>query len=75
MFGKGLFYFGLALVSAAAVKATVEMLRADPFDPWSVVLAVGCILVSVGIGLTKLTPWKWIEDTTSQLWQPPSQEK
>jgi hypothetical protein len=75
MVGKALLYFGLALVSAAAVKATVEMLRSDPFDPWSAALAVGCILVSIGIGLTKSTPWKWIEDTTGQFGQSPSQEK
>jgi hypothetical protein len=75
MVGKALLYFGLAMVITAAMKATVEMLRVDPFDPWSFVLAIGCILVSVGIGLTKLAPWKWIEDTTSHLGQPPAQEK
>lgn len=74
MIGKALLYFGLALVSAAAVKATVEMLRSDPFDPWSAVLTVGCILVSIGVGLTKSNPWKWIADNTSHFGQPPSQE-
>jgi hypothetical protein len=75
MVGKVLLYLGLAMIVAAAVKATLDMLRADAFDPWSVVLAVGCILASIGIGLTKSTPWKWIEETTSRLGQPPAQEK
>lgn len=75
MVGKAVLYFGLAMIIAAVVKATVEMLRTDPFDPWSAVLAVGCILVSIGLGLTKSNPWKWIEATTRQLGQPPSPEK
>lgn len=75
MIGKAFLYLGFALVVAAALKASLEMLRADPFDPWSVVLAVGCILVSIGFGLTKFNPGKWIEESTSQLGQPPSQEK
>jgi len=75
MIGKAFLYFGLAMIVAAAVKASLDMLRADPFDPWSAVLAVGCILVSIGIGLTKSNPWKWIEEVTSRLGQPRSQEK
>jgi hypothetical protein len=75
MIGKASLYFGLAMIVAAAVKASLDMLRADPFDPWSAVLAVGCILVSIGIGLTKSNPWKWIEEVTSRLGQPRSQEK
>ena len=75
MVGKAFLYLGLAMVVAAAVKASVDMLRADHFDPWSAVLAVGCILVSIGIGLTKSNPWRWIEEITGRPGQPPSQEK
>jgi hypothetical protein len=67
MVGKALLNVGLALIAAAALKAAVDMLRADPFDPWSVVLAAGCILVSLGIGLTRIDPGKWIEDFTRRL--------
>jgi hypothetical protein len=75
MIGKACLYFGLALIVAAVFKATINMLLADVFDPWSAVLAVGCIVASIGIGLTKSNPWKWIEETTSRLGQPPAQEK
>lgn len=75
MIGKAFLYLGFAMVAAAAFKASLVMLRADPFDPWSAVLALGCILASMGIGLTKSNPWKWIEEITSHLGQPPSPEK
>ena len=75
MIGKACLYFGLALVVAAAFKATIDMLLADVFDPWSAVLAVSCILASTGMRLTKSNPWQWIEETTSRLGQPPAQEK
>lgn len=75
MIGKACLYFGLALIVTTAFKATIDMLLADVFDPWSVVLAVGCIVASIGLGLTKSNPWQWIEETTDRLGQPPTQEK
>jgi hypothetical protein len=74
MIGKAFLYFGLALIVTAVFKATINMLLADVFDPWSVALAVGCIVASIGMGVTRSNPWKWIEDTTTRLGQPPAQE-
>lgn len=51
--GRGLLFFGFALVVATAFRALANLLQADPFDPWSVVLAVGCISMSIGLGLLK----------------------
>lgn len=75
MVGKALLYTGLAMVAAAALKATIDLLRADPFDPWSAVLAAGCILASIGLGLTKSEPWKRLEEVTRRLGHPRSQDE
>jgi hypothetical protein len=75
MIGKAFLYTGLALVVAAAVRATSDMLLADTFDPWSAVLAAGCILASIGLGINKSEPWKKIEEAASQLGRPRSQDK
>jgi hypothetical protein len=75
MVGKALLYTGFAMVAAAALKASIDLLRADPFDPWSAVLAAGCILASIGLGLTKSEPWKRIEEATRRLGDPRSQDK
>jgi len=37
---------------------------ADDFDPWSVVLAFGCILASIGLGMTGFKPWEKIQETS-----------
>jgi hypothetical protein len=75
MIGKTLLYTGLAMVAAAALKATIDLLRTDPFDPWAAVLAAGCILASIGLGLTKSEPWKRLEEATRRLGHPWSQDK
>ncbi len=51
--GRGLLFFGFALVVATAIRALADLLQADPFDPWSLVLATGCIIMSIGLGLGK----------------------
>jgi len=61
MVGKALLYTGIAMIVASIIRATIVLLRADPFDPWSLVFAVGCILASIGLGVTKSTPWKKIK--------------
>ena len=61
MIGKGLLYTGIALISASALRGLMSLIQADRFDPWSVVLALGCILVSIGVGLAGLKPWEKIQ--------------
>jgi hypothetical protein len=51
--GRGLVLFGFALVVATAIRALADLLQADRFNPWSVVLAAGCVLMSIGFGLAK----------------------
>jgi len=67
MIGKGFLYTGVALIAASALRGLVDLLRADVFDPWSVVLAVGCILASIGLGMTGSKPWKKIEEKTKEI--------
>ncbi len=49
--GRGLVFFGMALIVATAIRAVADMLHAEPFDPWVVVFSAGCVLASVGWGL------------------------
>jgi hypothetical protein len=64
MIGRTFLYTGQALIAAAALRSVLNLLKADPFDPWAVVLAVGCILASIGLGLTKSRVRKKIEKAT-----------
>ena len=66
MIGRACLYFGLALIGAAALRATIDLFRSEPFDPWAAVLAVGCVLSSIGVGLTGSQPWKRIEDASTR---------
>lgn len=75
MAGKAFLYVGIAMVVAAAVKATLDMLRADAFDVWSAVLAAGCVFVSIGLGITKSEPWKRIEEATNRIGRSESDNK
>jgi hypothetical protein len=75
MIGKALLYTGLAMIAAAALRAVIDLLRADPFDPWAAVLAAGCILASIGVGLTRSKPWKKIEEETKKLGRPRSDDE
>jgi len=61
MVGKALLYTGIALIVASLIRATIYLLRADPFDLWSLVFAAGCILASIGLGVTKSAPWEKIK--------------
>ena len=67
MVGKGALYTGVALILASALRGLVRMLRADDFDPSSVVLACGCILASIGLGLTGFKPWERIQEKSQGL--------
>ena len=67
MIGRGFLYTGLALIAATAVRAMMNLLQADPFDPWVAVLAAGCILLSIGLGLTKFQLGKKIEEAIEHL--------
>ena len=75
MIGRALLYSGLAMIAAAALRAVLDLLRADPFDPWSAVLAAGCILASIGIRLTRAKPWKRIEEETRKLGRSQSEDE
>ena len=63
MIGRGFLYTGMALILASALRSLADMLQADTFDPWSIALAVGCILASIGLGMTGVKPWEKIQET------------
>ena len=46
---RGLFFFGIALVAATTIRAIADMLQSEKFNPWSVVLAIGLIFMSIGV--------------------------
>jgi hypothetical protein len=66
MIGAGFLYTGVALIAATALRAILDLLQTRPTDPWVFVFAVGCIAVSIGLGLTRLKPWKNIEAWTDR---------
>ncbi len=51
--GRGLLYFGIALILAATIRTMVDMLKFEKIDLWSVMLAIGLIVMSIGVGLLK----------------------
>lgn len=65
--GRSLLYFGSGMVGAAAVRAVMDLLQAEPFDPWAGVLAVGAILMSIGLGLTGCRPWNRIKEEAGKV--------
>jgi len=67
MIGRGFLYTGVALILASALRGLLDLLRADTFDPWSMVLAIGCILASIGFGMTGLKPWEKIQDKVEEI--------
>ncbi|MFQ5754355.1 MAG: hypothetical protein ACE5HI_20430 [bacterium] len=67
MIGKAILYTGLALIAAAAFRGFLELLRFETFDVWSVILAAGCILASIGLGLTGSKPWKKITEASKKI--------
>jgi hypothetical protein len=67
MIGRLFLYTGMALIAASALRALVDLLQADVFDPWSIVLAVGFILASIGLGMTKSKPWEKIKEKTRKI--------
>ena len=67
MLGRGLLYTGVSLILASALRASLDLLQSDTFDPWSIVLAAGCILASIGLGMTGKQPWKKIQDMSEEI--------
>jgi len=67
MIGRGLLYTGLALILASALRGLLDMLQSETFDPWSIVLAAGCILVSIGLGMTGFKPWDKIQEMSEEI--------
>ncbi len=51
--GRGLLYFGIALILATTIRTMVDMLKIEKIDLWSVMLAIGLIVISIGVGLLK----------------------
>lgn len=60
MIGKIFLFTGLALITATALRAIFDLLQARPVDPWAFVFAIGCIAVSIELGLTRHEPWRGI---------------
>jgi uncharacterized membrane protein HdeD (DUF308 family) len=48
---RGLFMIGFLLVAASAFRALVSLVRMEQFDPWALVLVVGCLSLTVGMGM------------------------
>lgn len=67
MIGRGFLYTGLALISATALRAIVDLVQTRPKDPWVFVFAVGCIAASIGLGLTRIEPWRRIQALADRL--------
>ena len=67
MIGKWFLYTGVALLAATALRAIFDLLQTRPIDPWVFVFAAGCIAVSIGLGMTRLEPWKGIKEWTDRL--------
>jgi hypothetical protein len=67
MIGRGFLYTGVALILASALRGLLDLLRADTFNPWSIVLAIGCILASIGLGMTGTNPWKKIQEKSEEI--------
>ncbi len=57
MIGKIILYLGIGLILAVVIKVVIvsliDLLRFQSTDFWSILLVVGCILTSIGLGLTK----------------------
>jgi hypothetical protein len=57
----------VALILASALRALLDLLQSETFDPWTIVLAAGCILASIGLGMTGYKPWKKIQDMSEEV--------
>jgi hypothetical protein len=51
-----LFLLGYALVAAAALRALTGLFQGKPFDPWALVLVLGCLFLTIGISLIGSRP-------------------
>jgi len=67
MIGRGLLYTGVALILASALRSLLDILQSDTIDPWSIVLAAGCILASIGLGMTGFKPWDKIQEMYEEI--------
>ena len=57
MIGKIVLYSGVGLILAVVIKVVigslVDLLKFQSVDFWSILLVVGCLLTSIGLGLTR----------------------
>lgn len=53
---RALFLLGFALVAASAVRALTVLVTGDSFDPWALVLVIGCLSLTIGMGLLGSRP-------------------
>jgi uncharacterized membrane protein len=57
MIGRIILYSGYGLILAVVLKVVigslVDLLKFKSIDFWSILLVAGCILASIGLGLTK----------------------
>ncbi len=51
--GNILFSVGIAMIFAVTIRAIADLLKAKTFNVWVVIFALGCILLSIGMGLRK----------------------
>lgn len=51
--GNVLYALGIAMIFAVTIRAIADMLQTKPFNLWVAIFALGCILLSIGIGLRK----------------------
>jgi len=60
--GKIVLYSGCGMILAVVLKviisSLVNFLKFQSVDFWSILFVVGCILASIGLGLTKTKVWK-----------------
>ena len=57
MMGRIILYSGYGLILGVVLKVVigslVDLLKFQSIDFWSILLVAGCILASIGLGLTK----------------------
>ncbi len=51
--GNIFYALGIAMIFAVTIRAIADMLHTKPFNFWVAIFALGCILLSIGIGLRK----------------------
>jgi hypothetical protein len=67
MGNRPILYIGIACIAAAVLNSTLSLLRFKPLNIWSILFAVGCVLISIGLGQTGFKPWNKIAKSAKQI--------